>query len=355
MVLLIGAGLLPRCASAPPPGAPAHHLGDGFRNLHTARAQKSLWRFLWMRLTEEWADHEARRAEVPRQPVDHQLLRQPGEGLQATWLGHSTYLLQVGGKNILTDPIFSERASPVSWAGPKRYQAPALKLSELPKIDFVVISHNHYDHLDLASIEAIGDQALWFVPLRNGELLRSVGVTRIVELDWWASATHEGFTFTATPVQHWSARGVGDRFEMLWSGWAIQGAEARIYFAGDTGYNPVDFKETGRRFGPFDLALIPIGAYAPRSFMKMMHINPVEAGQIHQELRARRSLAIHWGTFPLTAEPPGEPPVVLAEARRAAALEEVAFQAPPLGATTRIKLGARSDDAAKPSAPPHAP
>ena len=334
--LLIASAILPRCASAPPPGSPAHHAPGGFRNLHSGAAQKSLLRFFWMRLTTDWADHEAQRDEVPRRPVDRAALRAPEAGVQATWIGHSTYLLQLGGKNILTDPIFSERASPVSWAGPKRYQPPALSIDELPPIDFVLISHNHYDHLDLESARQIGDRARWLVPLKNAPLLRSVGISRITELDWWGRWEEAGLSFTATPVQHWSARGVSDRFEMLWSGWAIEGAGARLYFAGDTGYNPVDFKETGRRLGPFDLALIPIGAYAPRDFMRMMHINPAEAVQIHRELRSRRSLAIHWGTFPLTAEAPGDPPAALRAALSAAGLPEEAFQAPPLGTTTQI-------------------
>ena len=294
---------------------PAHHTEDGFRNLYLPLEQqkKSLWSVMKMRFGEEWADHTKEAKSIPTVPVDLTRLRTPN-GAQATWLGHSTFLIQVDGLTILTDPVFSERASPLSWAGPLRYTKPALRAHELPRVDVVVVSHNHYDHLDLPSVKDIGNQALWLVPLGNRQLLESVGITNVVELDWWEAHTMGDWTFTATPVQHWSARGVFDRLESLWSGWVGEKKGFRFYFAGDTGYNEHDFKETGAKFGAFDLALIPIGAYEPAWFMRNMHVNPEEAVRIHQDIGSRLSLAIHWGTFPLTAESPSEPPLRLKKA-----------------------------------------
>lgn len=316
---------------------PKHHTPTGFRNLNLPqeKAEKSLWSVLKMRFSSEWADHEAGAGQVPIVPVDMQRIEHPTM-TQATWIGHSTYLIQANGVNILTDPVFSDRASPVSWAGPKRYTSPAIPVEALPPIDYVVISHNHYDHLDLPSIEAIGNDALWLVPLKNREALESVGVTNVVELDWWETHEVGEWKFTATPVQHWSARGIHDRFDCLWSGWVAETTDFNVYFAGDTGYNGKDFVETGERLGPFDVSLIPIGAYSPRWFMKTMHVNPEEAVQIHQDVNSAFSLAIHWGTFPLTAEEPGDPPERLKEALREAELSEEVFLAVPLGSTTPI-------------------
>ncbi len=313
---------------------PKHHSARGFRNLNvTKEGSKSLWSVLKMRSTAKWANHARLAGQVPVQTPDLDLIMRPKSRFQATWIGHSTFLLQIDGTHILTDPVFSDRASPVSWAGPRRYTKPALRIGELPPIDYVVISHNHYDHMDLASIATLGDSPTWFVPLGNSKLLRSVGVSNVIELDWWDSHDVGDWRFTATPVQHWSARGVHDQFRALWSGWAFTNGSTRVYFAGDTGYNPVDFTDTGSKLGPFDLALIPIGAYSPRWFMKSMHANPEEAVQIHLDVRSRFSLAMHWGTFPLTAEEPGAPPLALAEALKKQNLKDDDFLALPVGAT----------------------
>lgn len=334
---------------------PAHHTEEGFRNLHLPMDQqkKSLWNVMKMRFGEDWADHEKEATSIPIVPVDLKRIHNP-PARQATWLGHSTFLIQVDGLTILTDPVFSDRVSPFSWVGPLRYTKPVIQAHELPKVDVVVVSHNHYDHLDLPSVEAIGNQALWLVPLRNRELLESVGVTNVVELDWWETHTLGDWTFTATPVQHWSARGLYDRLEALWSGWVGERKGFRFYFAGDTGYNEHDFKETGAKFGSFDLALIPIGAYEPAWFMKTMHINPEEAVRIHQEVGSRLSLAIHWGTFPLTAEPPGEPPRRLKKAMKASGLDESAFRAIPIGDTAPIPRHTEPTRNIQPAAHDHA-
>jgi len=339
---------LSACASPPPPSAPHHVAGGGFKNLYGSSQTKSFWTFLKMRMTEEWADHEAQAHEVPRVQADEGLLRSP-TGTQLTWLGHSAFLVQRHGVNLLTDPVFSERASPVSFAGPKRYTPLPLPLSKLPKLHAVIISHNHYDHLDTETIEAIDerDQPLWFVPLANKELLTGSGVAseRVIELDWWQrheltlpepSRGSVKLSFTSTPAHHWSARGLFDRFESLWGSWAVEIDGWRLFFAGDTGFQEPLFKEIGEREGPFDLALIPIGAYAPRSFMREMHVNPEEAVQLHQLVRSARSIGMHWGTFPLTAEPVIEPQQKLKEAREARGLSAQDFSALALGETLKL-------------------
>ena len=219
-----------------------------------------------------------------------------------TWVGHATMLVQAGGLNVLTDPIFSERASPVQLVGPQRAQPPGLSLAQLPPIDVVLISHNHYDHLDkntaLALSNIAGAATLFIVPLGVKAWFTSLGIRNVKELDWWDSTTVNGVEFHFTPVQHWSARGLGDRSQTLWGGWAVLAPDLHWYFSGDTGYSK-DFVDTQQRFAPrqtaalgggFDIALIAVGAYEPRWFMKEQHVNPAEAVQIHQDLKAKRSV-----------------------------------------------------------------
>ena len=253
-----------------------------------------------------------------------------------TWIGHSTLLVQANGKAILTDPIFSQRASPVSFAGPKRYTQPAIGIEDLPKIDLVVISHNHYDHLDKDTVLAIGDKTHWCVPLGVKAWFTNLGITQVTEFDWWTQKEINGVVVQATPSQHWSARGIFDRFDTLWASWSLQMGDFKTWFAGDTGYNPVQFKEIGDRSGPFDLAMIPIGAYEPRWFMKDFHVNPEEAVLIHQDVRSKYSVGMHWGTFPLTAEPVTQPPVNLRSALKKHKLSEEEFVALPLGGQAKI-------------------
>jgi len=245
-----------------------------------------------------------------------------------TWIGHATFLLQLGGLNILTDAHLTDRASPVWFAGPKRVTPPAIELGDLPHIDAVVISHNHYDHLDRATVKRLARQAAgsprFFVPLGLKTWFAGAGIRDAMELDWWDAVDYKGLQFTLVPVQHWSARTLWDRDRTLWGGWVIEQPDFRFFFAGDTGYSP-DFLNIGRRFGHVDLAAIPIGAYEPRWFMKVMHVNPEEAVQIHRDLRARYSVAMHWGTFILTDEPLDEPPYKLDAARRAAGVTPEEF------------------------------
>lgn len=248
----------------------------------------------------------------------------------ATWIGHSTVLLQLGTLNLLTDPVFCERAFPVQWLGPRRLMEPALAIDQLPPLDVVLLSHNHYDHLDKAAVRHIARShpgATWVVPLKLGAYISPWGVRQIVELDWWQDASIGSLRVTATPARHMSARRLGDQNRTLWCGYAFEAAGVRLFFAGDTAYHS-DFGEIGARCGPFDFVMIPIGAYEPRWFMQLVHVNPEEAVQIYADLRAAHPdalaplmLAIHWGTFRLTTEAMDEPPRKTAERWRELGLD----------------------------------
>ncbi len=254
----------------------------------------------------------------------------------ATFVGHSTALIQLGGLNILTDPQFSDRASPISFVGPKRQRPPAALINQLPPIDVVVISHNHYDHLDLPSIKKLleqpSGQPLIIVPIGNGDLIKSMGAKKVQELDWWSSMQLGETRIHSVPVHHWSARTLWDKNCALWGGWVFESKAGRVFFAGDTAYSP-DFKDIAKRFESFDFALVPIGAYAPRSVMKSRHVNPDEAVQIHLDLKSKRSMAIHWGSFELTDEPVEQPIIDLESALRKAQLSDDVFFVPKHGAT----------------------
>ena len=243
------------------------------------------------------------------------------DALTVTWIGHATLLVQIGGLNVLTDPQFSDRAFPVQWAGPKRRVPLPARLEELPRIDLVIVSHNHYDHLDLDTVRALERQAggppVFAAPLGIDRWLRAQGATRVERFDWWESRRIGGVEVHSVPVQHWCARSLWDRNESLWSGWVLKAGARSVYFSGDTGYSK-DFADTQARLGPVELALLPVGAYEPRWFMKDQHVNPDEAVKIHRDLRARLSIGMHWGTFELTDEPLDQPIGDLAKALDAA-------------------------------------
>jgi len=233
-----------------------------------------------------------------------------------TWIGHATLLVQMDHVSFLTDPTWSETASPVSFAGPRRFVPPGLALDDLPPIDFVLISHNHYDHLDLDTLAALAARdgaTRFFVPLGNGGLLRESGIEHVVELDWGESREHAGVRVFCLPAQHWSKRGVDDDDRALWSSWAVVGDQRRFFFAGDTGVFD-GFARIGAIFGGFDLAAVPIGAYEPAAMMQASHLNPEEAVTAARDLRARRAIAMHFGTFDLSDEPLDEPPRRFVEA-----------------------------------------
>lgn len=265
-----------------------------------------------------------------------------------TWIGHASTLVQASGLNVLTDPVFSQRASPFQWIGPKRVQPPGLSLEQLPRIDVVLISHNHFDHLDSQSLIDLNQQAggppLYVVPLGLKAWLEARGASQVRELDWWSSTMVGGVEFMLTPAQHWSGRGIGDRGETLWGSWAVLGSDFQWYFSGDSGYSHdfLDIKahladrQTREKGGGFDVALIAIGAYAPRWFMHPQHIDPAEAVQVHKDLGAKRSIGVHWGTFNLSDEALDQPPIDLAIARTAAKMKDDEFSVMAIGETRRF-------------------
>lgn len=227
-----------------------------------------------------------------------------------TWIQHATVMLRHDGVRYLTDPAWSERAGPGGRIGARRLAPIPLALADLPSVDFVLISHNHYDHLDLPTLvelHRLQPGVRFFVPLGNGETLRAEGIDDVVELDWGESASFGGVEVHCLPSRHWSARGLFDENRALWSSWAVVGAVRRVYFAGDTGIFP-GFAAIGRHLGPFDLAALPIGGYEPAAMMQPFHMNPEETVEAARALRARTILGIHWGTYDLTDEPLDEPP-----------------------------------------------
>jgi len=242
------------------PGAPPHHRQHGFANVPPIE-RPGFWTVQAFRARRLWATLAATKPipEFPRVANDGRALRDNREAPTLTWIGHATLLIQLDGVNVLTDPHFSERASPVGFAGPRRLNPPGLAFEALPPIDVVVISHDHYDHLDRPSVErlAAAHSPLFLVPLGLKAWFASLGIERVLELDWWDSRRVGGVTFTLTPVQHWCARTPWDTDRRLWGGWALAGRERRLFFGGDTGYYG-GFREVGARLGPFDLALVSI-------------------------------------------------------------------------------------------------
>ena len=229
------------------------------------------------------------------------------------WIGHSTFLIKKAGTVILTDPIFSDRASPFKNIGPERLIPPVIPLKELPRIDFVTVSHNHYDHLDIDSLKKISKlnpDAVFLVPAGDLKLLKKKRITNVYEFNWWETFKVEELTFTFTPVQHWSKRGLFDRNKSLWGGWYINFNDYGMYHAGDTGYSK-DFIDTKLKLGAPKYAFIPIGAYDPEWFMAESHVNPEDAVQIMIDLEAEKAFGMHWGTFALTDEDTLEPPARL--------------------------------------------
>ncbi len=264
---------------------------------------------------------------VPRRPP----IAGPDE-VVVTFVGHSTFLIQAAGTNVLIDPVYSRRASPVSFAGPHRARAPGVRFDDLPTISLVLLSHNHYDHCDLGTLQLLERRfhPRFVTPLGNGRLLRAAGIPQVEEIDWWETSSTAPLPVTLTPAQHFSARHMFDRNRALWGGFLIEAGGLRILHAGDSGYGP-HFREIGARLGPIDLALLPIGAYEPRWFMKDIHMNPAEAVQAHLDLAARQSIAMHFGTFQLTPEGIDEPVRELANALRERGVAADRFRALEVG------------------------
>ena len=324
---------------------------EGFRNNYPHDPDASFWAWKWEQMRQGVPGPPPGGWQIPHQKADAEGLRANTSKPTVTWIGHSAFLVQLAGVNVLVDPQFSERASPVSFAGPRRIVPLPLEISELPRIDVVLTSHNHYDHLDVATVEALArrDPApLFLVPLELSAWMRERGAANVEELDWWQSREVNGVTFTLVPVQHWSTRTLFDTNKTLWGGWAMEGGGLKVIHTGDLGFSK-DARDIGERLGPFDLALIPIGAYAPRWFMKNYHVDVTEAVQVREDLRAARAIGMHWGTFDrLTDEPMDEPPAELARRREAAGLAPEQFDVMKVGETRSIVPRPGSPQGGKP-------
>jgi len=260
-----------------------------------------------------------------------------GAGAAITFIGHSTFLIQTAAGNLLTDPMFSERAGPWNLVGPRRVRQPAVRFEDLPPISTVLLSHNHYDHCDLRTLRRLAKRfgPSVVTPLGNGRLVRSTGIRAIEELDWWQQTTIAGLPIALTPSRHFSARTPFDRNRALWGGFVVGLPGARLFFAGDTAYGTF-FHDIRTRLGPIHIALLPIGAYEPRWFMQSVHMNPAEAVQAHLDLEAARSIGMHYGTFQLTSEGIDEPERALADACRARDVPGSQFITLGFGASTLV-------------------
>ncbi len=339
-LLLLLTGVALTCGAEPITTPGAQWGPEGYQNRYPVTGHPAgsfltwQWQSLWKPDTPLSPD-----ALLPLPPrLD--LIQKPAEGAQLTWIGHSTVLLQLDGLNILTDPIFSNYASPLPPFGPRRHQPPGLTMAQLPHVDVVLISHNHYDHMDLHSLRQLarqpGGAPLFLIPLGNeqwfldnipGTVLYGPG-RNVRAMNWgdlqWLQAQHGTVAFHFESVQHWSARTLWDRNESLWGSWAVIHPSFRFWFSGDLGYSR-DTQDIGRRYGYFDLAAIAIGAYEPRWFMHNHHIDPAQAVQVMQEVGARQAVGIHWGTFRLSDEALDQPPKDLALALRQQGLPQNRF------------------------------
>lgn len=361
---------------------PHRHPSGRFRNPWPEAAgddalRKEIWRVAWA-----WW-RETKRPDPPpgslpiAVPDPARPFLDPGgpAAVRLTWIGHSTVLVQLPGLNLLTDPVWSDRSSPIGFAGPHRFVPPPLAIEDLPEIHAVLLSHDHYDHLDLPTVRALhrrfGEALTWLAPLGHGGWFAAHGIRGAVERDWWERAGLPGGRFEAVcvPARHWTRRRPGGTNQRLWCGWVVRpssvaeagvaagpdGVEAhaepapdrtaadptpagpRVWFAGDSGYCSV-FGEIGARLGPFDVSLVPIGGYEPRWFMGAAHMNPEEAVQGYRDAGGRGAfVGIHWGTWRLTFEDPLEPPVRTRAAWAAAGLPEADLHVPRHGETLEVR------------------
>ena len=328
MLAMAALGRRPSAASPDRVGLPWHHLPDGtFRNPPGSperAGSPAEWRaFFYRRLVDP--------VPPPEVPAGHVLARQAVlAGLEAagdrdsiTWLGHACFLIRLGGRTLMTDPFLTERASPVTWFGPQRIAGPGLPPELVPPPDILLLSHNHYDHLDLRAVARLNEpsRTSLVMPLRLSRYLATARYAQALELDWLQAAEVKGVRVTALPAIHFSKRGLFDRNASLWCGFLVEAGDRVVLFTGDTAYGPV-FAEIAPRVPAPDLALVPIGAYAPRPLMVGSHCNPEEAVRIGRELGARRLCGMHWGTIQLTDEPPFEPPLRFRAAALAAGYAE---------------------------------
>jgi L-ascorbate metabolism protein UlaG (beta-lactamase superfamily) len=306
--------------------------GRRYFNVESPAYGARVWHVLrWMATRKpsrwpKWIDDPAQPG-PPGAPAPHEIA--------ATFVGQSTFLLQMGGVNVLTDPVWSERASPVRWAGPRRVRRPGLDFERLPHVHLVLVSHNHYDHMDLPTLRRLQRRfdPLFLTGLGNGLYLRKRGLSCVEELDWWQTMPATGgLTVTMTPAKHFSRRGMFDHLLTLWGGFALTAGAKRVYFTGDSGYGG-HFREIRRRLGPIDLALLPIGAYEPRWLMRVAHMNAEEAVRAHLDLTPRLSIGMHFGTFQLTDEAIDEPVLELGRNLGKHGVKEGGFRVPAFGET----------------------
>lgn len=317
--------------------SPRPHWAHGkYRNRYANEAHGPSWdllKFLWRMRTEM-----ARKPDLPQATPEIEWMRGNRTQSSLTWVGHSTFVVQWNGLNVITDPHLSARASPLKFAGPKRFLPPALDYADLPPLDIALISHNHYDHLDEPTVRRLAQehpQLVFVVPMGLKRWLLRRNIRNVIELDWWQSAEVLGGQVHAVPVQHFSGRTATDRNATLWCGLVLAHKGRKLFFAGDTGYSR-DFADIAERLGAMDLSLIPIGAYEPRSFMRPVHVNPEEAVRIHQDVQSRLSVAMHWGSFRLTLEAMDQPPKDLAQALAAAGIPPEKFLVMRHGETRRL-------------------
>ena len=311
-----------------------HFDGRRFFNPHApqGKSRRDVSRWRRTRQREPWPEHVE---DVPLTPPP----RAARDRIAVTFIGHSTFLVQVGGLCVLTDPIWSDRCSPVSFAGPRRVRPPGQSLDSLPGVDLLLITHNHYDHMDLPTLRKVRGrwQPSTATGLGNARHLAKAGIRSAVELDWWQTTELAGARVTYVPAQHFSARGLHDRNRSLWGGFVVEAHGAVVYFAGDSGYCPY-FADIASRFPRIDLALLPIGAYEPRWFMRQHHVNPEEAVQAHLDLQPRRSIGMHFGTFQLTDEAIDAPILALRQAQARAGVAHAEFDVLGFGETRQYAM-----------------
>lgn len=319
----------------------AHHTPEGFRNPQQTQTRgKGDFR--------RWQE-ERKQQGLPKPPEQGYARfiadwwQQPdfsGSEDAAWWLGHACILFRVQGRYILTDPALSKRASPLAFYGPRRKTPVAADVDQLPPVDVVLLSHNHYDHLDKQTVKKLLKRfpgVTFLVPLGMKTWLTRRGARQVEELDWWDVQHHAGLAFHCVPAQHWSMRTLWDRNRSLWCGWVVTHPSLRLYFSGDSGYTPL-LHQIGERLGPFDLAALPIGAYAPRWFMGPQHMGPQQSAQLFKQLNCRRAIPIHWGVFELADESLDEPPRILQQAISAENISDQAFCALKIGGRINLSL-----------------
>ena len=308
-----------------------HCDGERFFNPHAVSGRSFVDALKWMRTRERHAWPAA----APLGPHDSPPSRVAQRQAAITFIGHSTFLIRTASMTFITDPVFTSHAGPLGRLGPRRVRPPALDASALPPIDAVLVSHNHYDHLQPRSLRLFAGRAAFVAPLGLRSLLPSGFNRTFEELDWWNRARVGAAEITCVPAQHFSARTPWDRNRTLWCGFVVSVDSITMYFAGDTGYSP-QFAEIGARFPGIDVALLPIGAYEPRWFMQPMHMNPEEAVRAHLDVQARASIGMHFGTFQLTDEGIDEPLRALESARTAAGVAPDAFRVLDFGETVIV-------------------